>query len=69
MKKIRWIDVNTILMPVFGAAVWFKPNWGLWIFLAICVWVVIGYFWVGREMRSIGISDLDGIDIEGPEQQ
>ena len=65
MKKIRWIDVNTILMPVFGAAVWLKPNWGFGIFLAICVWVAIGYFWVGREIAPVDFPDLGEIDSEG----
>lgn len=53
MKKIRWIHVNSVLMPAAILLHWMKPRLALYIFFAICIWVVIGFFWVKREMKEI----------------
>ena len=57
--KIRWIHLNVVVSPLCTFILWANPNLGLEVFFGVCIWVAIGWWWIGREIGEIG--EIDGL--------
>ena len=62
MKRIRWIHVNAVLTPMFTVLLWLKPQLGLYVFIAVCTWVMIGFWWLKLEAKQFDHIDHDDFE-------
>lgn len=61
MRKIEWVHINAVVVPLCTFLLWMNPKLGLYVFIGICIWVAIGFWWVRAGMKDIELPDEDDI--------